>query len=1316
MSALLRTFGGRHAAAGPWQDTAPLRAELFGIERLEQHAISLASAQAVTSRPPRVPALHLRLRDNAAVLLAAYRASAAEVARGRSIVPAAEWLLDNYHLVEAQIREVRRDLPPGYYRQLPKLLDGPFTGYPRVFGLVWAFVSHTDSHFDPETLRRYLVAYQGVQPLTIGELWAVPITLRIVMIENLRRLADQITAAHAARVEADQLVEAQPGAAAPRGWLPPGTETLDDAFSAQLAKRLRGRDPHTTPALDWLETQLERQGSSIEAIVHRAQEREGASNVTVRNIITGMRLISDTDWADLVESVSLVDARLRDGSDFAAMDFASRNLYRTAIEELARGSGMAETEVALRAVAAARAGDGRAGTPGWHLIAEGRAGLERTIGFRPSGRLRLRNRMRALGLRGYALAILLTSVVLVAMALAAIAGPGVGVGWLALWALAAFLPASEVATAIVNRVVALCVAPRALPGLELKEGIPPDLRTLVAVPTLLSDAASLEEQIERLEVHHLSGGGGDLTFALLTDGPDAPEEEQAEDADLLALARDRIDALNRRYGPGPAGPRFLLLHRRRQFSPGEGVWMGWERKRGKLHELNRLLRGATDTSFVLAGGLPPQIPDGVRYVITLDADTRMPRDTAARLIGKMAHPLNLPVFDAAGRRVVAGHAILQPRVTPAIPIGDEGSLYQRTVSGPGGMDPYASAASDVYQDLFDEGSFTGKGIYDVDAFEAALAGRVPQGTLLSHDLFEGIYARAGLASDVELVEEFPARYDVAAKRQHRWTRGDWQVLPWIARARDLPAVGRWKLLDNLRRSLLAPATLLTLGLGWLLPLHAAAVATLLVLVSILVPLFLPSLFAVLPGRAGVQLGSHMRALAGDLRQAAMQGLLSITFLPDQTRRMGDAIVRTLWRLFVTHRHLLEWTTAAQSARSPRLDLSGFVRSMWGSVALGWVASLGAVLLAPVAWPLALPFALLWIGAPVLALWISRSPKASSDTALTAEDADTLHLIARRTWGFFETFVTPEDNMLPPDNFQEDPKPVIAHRTSPTNIGLYLLSAVAARDFGWCGTLRSVERLEATLDTLRRLPRHRGHLFNWYATQNLRVLAPAYVSSVDSGNLAGHLIVLAQACEEWTRTPMTADPRAGVAAALRLARAGIGDADPAPVARIEERMRQADGFDAMALDLLRLAEDAAGATESDEAARWIAAFRDAVAEHVADRRLTHERSCPDQRASGRSRRQRARHCDGDGVRFPPRPRAKAALDRLFRRREPARPELLRPSGLGGAAGQPLRHRQGRYPNPPLVPTGPNRDPGRHGIGAGVLVGLDVRISHAAPGNA
>ena len=1209
-----------------------MREELFSVERLEQHAESLAAAQPITDRPLAVLSLHTRLNDNAAVLLAAYRASAAELESGRNVVPAAEWLLDNYHLVEEQIREIRDDLPPGYYRQLPKLSGGPFAGYPRVLGLAWAFVAHTDSLFDREKLRRFLVAYQRVQPLTIGELWAVAITLRIVLVENLRRLADQMTVGRATRADATALAERLLLSGSHKSALETdiaarSPEPLSEDFAAHLAKLLRNQDPATMPALGWLEERLALQGVSVEVAVQHAQQRQGASNVTVRNVITSMRLISDIDWAELFESVSLVDERLRAGSAFAAMDFPTRDLYRNAIEQLARGSSFSELEIAEHALRAAReASAERAGDPGYHLIAQGRPALERAIRFRPPARLRISRFNTRLGIGGYIGSILLVTAMVLAPALWALSRTGLDIFWLVLFALIAFFPATEAATALVNRALTWSFGATILPGLALKQGVPDSLRTLVAVPTLLTSEADLLEQVERLEVHHLSGVGGDLVFALLTDGVDADQEVTEEDARLLDVAAEAIAGLNRRHEPAPSGDRFLLLHRRRVFNPGEGKWMGWERKRGKLHELNRLLRGADDTTFMPIGGRPPQVPVDVRYVITLDADTRLPRDAAHRLIGKMAHPLNRPRFSEAEQRVVDGYGILQPRVTPSLPVGREGSFYQRVFSAPGGIDPYAAAASDVYQDIFGEGTYTGKGIYDVDAFEASLSCRVPENTMLSHDLFEGVFARAGLASDVEVIEEFPSRYDVAAKRQHRWTRGDWQLLPWVAGLRSghlaLPSVGRGKMLDNLRRSLLAPFMLLALALTWLMPLPAAITGTALLLAAVAIPSFLPVLFSLVPHRAGIRMRNHFATLAADLRLAAFQSILSIVFLPDHAWRMGDAIVRTLARIFGSRRHLLEWTTAAQSKGSPRLTLAGFYRRMAYGTLLGLVLAAGAVALSPSSWPVVLPFLLLWLAAPTLALWVSRSPKAGPRLAVSGAEATELRLIARRTWRFFETFVTPGENMLPPDNFQEDPKPVVAHRTSPTNIGLYLISTVAARDFGWAGTVETVERLEATLQAMRKLPRHNGHFFNWYATEDLRVLEPAYISSVDSGNLAGHLIVLANACEAWVNESVAPNGRLGMTDNLQLARHALdalsGNDRGAQLALmlgdIEALLNGPQTLDALSPVLTRLADKAAATaremvpTEIDDSAPdllfWIEAFKTAVVEHSRDRSADH----------------------------------------------------------------------------------------------------------------
>ncbi len=1128
--------------ASPWDNDEIVRAELFSSERLEQHAASLAAAQQVTRRRSARRSLVARLKDNESALLSAYRAIGAAVGEGRSITPAAEWLLDNYHLVEEQIREIRADLPPGFYRQLPKLVDGPFAGFPRVFGLAWACIAHSDSRFDPDSLRLFVRAYQRVQPLTIGELWAVAITLRIVLVENLRRAAARIVSSRASRQDADSVADRLLGvngyAAEPDALSHRGSSSLSPAFVVQLVLRLRDQDPNTTPARQWLDEHLVSQGTTADEIVQEEHQRQGTSNVTVRNIITSMRLLSDVDWPEFFESVSLVDELLRSRSGFASMDFPSRDLYRRSIEQLARGSRQTELAIASASLSAGEASaaiDGqdaeRRADPGYHLIGPGRRAFEKTVGYRAS-RWSSAGRFTTRGAGEYIAAVSAVAAVVLLLPLMEMHQWGISDSWLWLLALLGMIPAIDAAVALVNRAITQGRGATILPGLSLREGIPAQLRTMVVMPTLLTTRAAIEQHIERLEIHYLASADGELHFALLSDWTDAPTEHTAGDGALLDIAIEGIARLNLRHGAAPAGDRFLLLHRRRVWSQGQKQWMGWERKRGKLHELNQLLRGASNTTFVDTDGAPPVIPADVRYVVTLDADTRLPRDTVRRLVGKMAHPLNRPRFDAASGQVVEGYAVLQPRVAPSLPMGCEGSLFQRVFSSAGGIDPYAAAASDVYQDLFGLGSYAGKGIYDVDAFEAALADRVPEGTLLSHDLFEGTFARAGLVSDIEVVEEFPSRYDVAAARQHRWSRGDWQLLPWILGRGDaagdhrgsgaLPLVGLWKMLDNLRRTLSAPASVAALLAGWLLPAPAALLWSGFIGATIALPALLPVFAGILPSRAGITLRSHLRALRKDIGLAALQTALIVTFLAHQATLMMDAIGRTLFRLFVSQRNLLQWVTAAQAKLSFRLTLPSAYRRMGGAVA---IAALGAVLvgyLRPGNGWLAAPFLFLWAASPAVAVWISISPLVAGRLAVSPADARALRLVARRTWRYFETFVTAEDQMLPPDNFQEDPHPVVAHRTSPTNMGLYLLSAVSARDFDWLGSLDLVERLEATFATLNRLERFRGHFYNWYDTRDLRPLDPRYVSTVDSGNLAGHLIALANACRNFIDRPSGSD--------------------------------------------------------------------------------------------------------------------------------------------------------------------------------------------------
>ncbi len=1117
----------------------PIRSELFGIERLEQHAASLAAAQRVTSGVEPGRALLPRVEENGRVLREANRAVAEALREEKWISPAAEWLADNFFVVDEQLREIRDDLPVGFYKELPALADGPLAGFPRVYGIAWAFVAHTDSRFDPEALRRFVQAYQRVQPLTIGELWALTISLRVVLVENLRRLADAIVRGRAARQEADALADEFLGVG--HGTAPTLAAVMarDDnprlvtAFAVELVQRLRDQDPAVTPALAWLNQRLSAQGTTADEIALVEHQRQAAMTVTVRNIVTSMRLMNALDWSTFFEDVSLVDKELRARSNFDAMDFASRDGYRHAIEALARGSKRAELDVTRQALAhagrarakSAKAGDdssAREADPGHYLVGNGRRDFEEAIGFRAPIELTLRRALIDFATPVYLGTLFLATAAILAVPLRIAAACDMDLRGLIILGVCAAIPASDLAVALLNRLITALVAPKLLPRLEWADGVPSDYRTLVVVPTLLTSLADVEKQVDQLEVHYLANADGDVRFALVTDWGDSSTEHASGDDEILTKVREGIAHLNEEHGPSADGTaRFYVFHRKRFWNPSERVWMGWERKRGKLRELNRLLRGELSTSFIHEHGAAPAIPRNVRYIVTLDADTRLPIGAVKRLVGTMAHPLNRPRIDPRTRRVVEGHAVLQPRVTAPLP-GRGGSVFQRLSSGASGIDPYAAAVSDVYQDLFGEGSYTGKGIYDLDAFEIALAGRVPENTLLSHDLFEGLFARAGLVTDIELFEAAPANYLVGTARQHRWARGDWQLLPWIVRE-QLSMVARWKMIDNLRRTLSMPMIFLTLLAGWTLDDSRPVLWSLFILLILALPPMLPPVAGLWPRAPGISKRSHGRAIARDFQAACAQVAMSLVVIADQAALMVDAILRTLGRLYITHGKLLEWqTTEGAAAHVPRTTV-GFYRRMRGGVLLTVMGTTAIVWRHPAAWIAFAPFLATWALAPAITRWASRPGTAAPAAPLSEDERHALRLIARRTWDYFVTFVTSDSNALPPDNFQETPAPIVATRTSPTNIGLYLLSVIAARDFGWITVRDVADRVEATLNTVKKLEHFRGHLYNWYDTQDLRALEPKYVSSVDSGNLAGALITLANGLREMSENSADLDP-------------------------------------------------------------------------------------------------------------------------------------------------------------------------------------------------
>ena len=1098
----------------------PLRDELLSIERLEERALALAASFTVhPGRRRRALNIFPRFEDNVRVVRAAYHTLAEDVRTGQFVASAAEWLLDNFYLVTAEITDIRRNLPRTFFRELPTLASRDHLGHARIYAVALEILRHSDSRLERPQLVRFLNSYQRVAPLMIGELWAWPSMLKLALIENLRRLTEELLAARAERLAADQYVsriDERTGGEAVA--LPP---VLDTAFLVQLLLRVREYGLRLSPVRTAVEEHLAARRTTADDVIRGEHQRQGVAQVSMANVMTSLRFCSALDWQEYVEAVSLVEQVLqRDPAGaYGRMDFLSRDRQRQAVEELAASSGEAQVRVALRAVESARqaAAEGspsdRAAHVGYHLIDRGRRDLEADVAYRPGplGRARRALLTHASGLYLGSIVILTGALLYAGLEYGWRAGGSAAILVAMAWLL--LLPASDFAIACIHLVTGRLVTPKRLPRLDFSEGVPDDARTMVIVPTMLTSLSGVDALLEHVEVLAVGNLDPCVHFAILSDFADTSASDSPEDLALLERATAGIQALNHKLGTDHTH-RFFLFHRDRQWNVKQRAWMGWERKRGKIEEFNRLLRGATDTSFsTQVGGL--ELLSSVRYCITLDSDTRLPRDTAKRLIGIIAHPLNRPRFDRQIGRVTEGYGILQPRVSVAM-ASAAGSLFARTYAGHTGVDPYTTAVSDVYQDLFNEGIFTGKGLYDVDAFVAALENRVPENALLSHDLFEGLYARTALVTDVEVVDDYPSSVLAHARRQHRWVRGDWQILWWLlpfvpSRAglqrNRLPLLARWKILDNLRRSLLPPAAVVLLVLGWTVLPGNPIVWTAAGLASLALVIASPGVAALVGPRRNQSWFVFLRAAVGDLEAAAARSGLQLAFMAAEAYWRLHAIAVTLVRLGITQQGLLEWeTTAASAARGGPPRLRAFIRGMAASPALAGVMCLLVGVVRPRALPVALPILALWALAPLIAFVLSR-PAPRRHAALRAADREYLEAIARKTWRYFDTFATADHHGLPPDNVQVDAELRIAHRTSPTNIGLGLLATLAAHDLELIETGELVQRIDTVLTTIERLERFDGHLLNWYDTRTLEPLIPKYVSTVDSGNLAGALLTL-----------------------------------------------------------------------------------------------------------------------------------------------------------------------------------------------------------------
>ncbi|MCC6933458.1 MAG: hypothetical protein IT292_09420 [Deltaproteobacteria bacterium] len=1141
----------------------PLRNEVLSRDLLVQRALELAEYYSQVKLRGRAVKLQQRFKENCSILNEAYFAFSLAAKNKEVLTAGAEWLLDNYHIIDEQVREIRRDLPKNYYRALPKLVDAEWRGFPRVYRLVCNFISHTDSVVETEALTAFVDSYQSRNVLLLGELWAIPIMLRLALVENLRRLAT--TSLHVAeqRRQAEKLCQ----------------ETIEitkstntdllvnlitqlnrqpqflETSAAYIIRKLRSLGGQANLALQWIDQQLRERGIDPAEAVRIEQQSQAQDQISFGNCITALRTVDSLDWRNWFERVSHVDAVLRDDpfKVYTQSDFITRDLNRHSIEELSRLSGFSEVDVAKKAVELAKEKAGadldnkndiRYQHVGYYLIDDGYELLKQALGLK-SG---LGDALKAWAKRHtfalYFSAIISVIAILLAAALYYSHLRHGSTLWIVLACIFMPLSLSEYAIQLVQWAVTKITRAKPLPKLDFDEGIPDEARTLVTVQTIFSHTDQIDHTIELLEVRSLANHDENIGYGILADLCDAQTEVLSGDLGVIKHAEMLINRLNERYCHNKT-KRFFIMFRRRLYNPNEGKFMAWERKRGKIMELNRWLRGADHTTFNVIIG-DQEFMKSARYVLTLDNDSQLPVGTAKKMIGAIAHPLNRPIFDEDKGIVVKGYSLLQPRVGITLHSGNA-TLFSSVFSGHSGLDPYTRTVADVYQDLFKEGSYIGKGVYDVDAFEKALHGRFGENTLLSHDLIEGVFVRCGLLSDVEVFDDFPLRYHAQAKRQQRWIRGDWQILPFIfpripanpdeqplalsrkgiahipgqtySYSNPLSALSRWKIIDNLRRSL-ANISLFFLFISlWAFAPGNPVVWLGGFLLIYSFSFYIQGLRLIFDLPLGFSFSTWIVSLINDFRKNLLLTFFNLMLVPHQGYIAANAIITTLYRIFISKKKLLEWETAYATERRLGTSLMDFVKHMLPAqriVAL--TIPFSVYFYQPRFLNFMVSFYAVWLLAPVIAWAISRPIKHK--TRLLEENEKTyLRQVAFETWGYFDTFLCPDYNYLIPDNLQVVPSRVVAERTSPTNISLSVLATISAYDLGFTTLYASVDRVYNVVKSLGKLERYRGHFLNWYAIRDLRPLFPRYVSSVDSGNMVGHFIAVREAASGFAIAPL-----------------------------------------------------------------------------------------------------------------------------------------------------------------------------------------------------
>lgn len=1093
---------------------------LLGTQELIRHAVLLAKAYRISSRKKSKNILTSRLEYDYRIISSEYRKLTLDGKNGVSLCPSTEWLLDNFYIIEENFKKSKKTLNKEFFKKLYIISNKSLEGLPRIFTICAEFISHTDGKIEKNQLIEFINAFQSVTPLSMAELWSLGPMLRAAVLERIQSICIKISDTQNSWILAEKTVFEKDMALIDNKLEEINSRmTVDSAFVEHIVSTLKREDIEDIEIIQKLQSGLFKKDYSLGEVVGLEHKSQSEIQMCIGNCISSLRLISSISWEEIFDSLSKVEKILssEDSGLYKKQDIETRKYYRSIVEKLSLSIKISETSIASAAVELARAAEAEGNSiksyAVYYLGSEGRKELFKRLDTSDNVKIK-----REFSLFSYIfLCIILTALFCLVPAYYALSASNSLVLSIAAFVLG-LIPTSEISFWLLNKVLLSIYPPSFLPRLDFEDGLPEDCSTSIIVPTIIPSVERLKELFSQLEVAYAASYSGNMFFVLLGDFIDSETETNPEDNLIITEGMRIANELNNRYSSNGKNIFYFII-RKRYHLKNQNRWMGWERKRGAIVQYCRLIRGIKSNT-ILCSGDTDQL-HSVKYILTLDADTFIPIGTASKLIGTIAHPVNKAVLDSSESVVVSGYALIQPHIGITIDAAYK-TLFTKIFAGPGGIDTYSSAGSDLYQDVWGEGIFTGKGIFDCDIFLKTAAALIPENRVLSHDLLEGCYLRTGLTSGIELLDGFPSKYNSYALRLNRWIRGDWQILGYIQKKvvnasgvkvnNPFNSLSKWKIIDNLRRSLVHTCTLLLIFAGccflpgrsyfWIL--FAAVIQ------------FFPFI-RLIPGKIadmfiGNVTGKTSSKIIYGIKAAFWSSFLQLMFLPHIVKLQLDAIVRSLYRLYISGNNLLQWTTAAEAEKLLKNNLKSYIRSMIPPAALS-----SFIILLPIAYGrnpgiLSIILIVLWLTAPIAAYKISK-PCDIEERPLSNDDIIFLRELARKTYAFYEDYSGETDNYLPPDNLQINPIKKVAHRTSPTNIGFLFAAHLAGKDLGFITLTAMLDKLNHTLDTLDKLDKWNGHLYNWYDTKSLKLLRPRYVSTVDSGNFTAFLITAAEGIKD-----------------------------------------------------------------------------------------------------------------------------------------------------------------------------------------------------------